>query len=173
MWTYFTFDWAMCCLLRNEVDMFLRLFDGFVAHVSPTNGWVETIDPKTRSGAGDMPHPTAAANYISWLRNALVFENEDKLHLCWGLNPAWLPERGQVSVRQAPTDFGMLRLELKRSATSLALQYDLSPRARQAKPQQVLLHIHPKLADGIQSLQVNGKTRSFSPRQAAVGIDVL
>jgi hypothetical protein len=37
IWTYITADWAMCYLLRNDLPIFYRLFNGYVAHASPTN----------------------------------------------------------------------------------------------------------------------------------------
>ena len=90
LWTYITVDWAMCYLLRDDLEMFFRLFDGYVAHASPTNGWTEEIFLDTRQGTGDMPHGWAAAQFVHLLRNSLVYEDNDVLHLCWGAREDWL-----------------------------------------------------------------------------------
>ena len=84
IWTYLTADWAMCYLLRDDLATFNRLFDGYVAHASPTNAWIEEMFIESRLGTGDMPHGWAAAQYVHLHRNALVFEDKDVLHLCFG-----------------------------------------------------------------------------------------
>ena len=166
IWTYITVDWAMCYLLRGELPMFYRLFNGYVAHASPTNAWIEEIYPDTHVGTGDMPHGWAAGQYVHLLRNSLVFENENALELCWGVQPEWLGEGGKVSIKQAPTGFGKVDFELRRDKMTLAFDYHL---ATTASPEHTRLHIPPGLS-GITSIRVNGKTRSLSLGERVVDL---
>ena len=164
IWTYITADWAMCYLLRDELPMFYRLFNGYVAHASPTNAWIEEIYPDTRVGTGDMPHGWAAGQYIHLLRNSLLFEYEKILELCWGVQPEWLKDGAKVSVKSAPTRFGKVDFEMQRRGAELALDYHFS---RTVNPEHVRLHI-PKGIEGVQSVRINGRSRALRPGEIAI-----
>ena len=166
IWTYITVDWALCYLLRDELPMFYRLFNGYVAHASPTNAWIEEIYPDTHAGTGDMPHGWAAGQYVHLLRNSLVFENEDALELCWGVQPEWLADGGKVSAKKAPTRFGRVDLTLQQDKTTLLLDYHL---AATEKPGKVRLHIPPGL-EGLTSVRINGQSRSLSSEERVVSL---
>jgi hypothetical protein len=171
MWTYMTTDWAMCYMIRNDLPRFRRLFNGYVDHASPTNAWIEEIWIDSHIGTGDMPHGWAAADYVLLLRQALVWEMENKLHLCWGLDADWLSQEQGVAVKNAPTQFGIVSFQLKRSASSsLALSYDLQPHINQAKPEEVVLHIPPKLGTIIKSIEINGKLHPWSAGQTVISV---
>jgi GH15 family glucan-1,4-alpha-glucosidase len=167
LWTYITADWAMCYLLRNDLPMFYRLFNGYAAHASPTNVWIEEIFLESRLGTGDMPHGWAAGQYVLLHRNALVYEDGEKLELCWGVQPDWLKDGAKLSVKQAPTKFGKVQFELQRSEASLILDYKLTSAPGQATAEQVRLHI-PALGGKITSVRVNGKVRSLSPEESVI-----
>lgn len=167
IWTYITADWAMCYLLRNDLPMFYRLFNGYVEHASPTNAWVEEIFLNTHYGTGDMPHGWAAGQYVLLHRNALVYEDGKRLELCWGVQPEWLKDGAKLSVKQAPTIFGKVRFELQRSGSSLILDYSLTPASGQAAAEEVRLHV-PSLGGEITSVRVNGKARSIAPGESVI-----
>ena len=164
---YIGIDWAMCHLLRNDLPMFYRLFNGYVAHASPTHVWAEEIFVDSRLGTGDMPHGWAAAQYVHLLRNCFVLEDGKKLELCWGVQPDWLKDGAKLSVKQAPTKFGKVQFELQRSEASLILDYKLTSAPGQATAEQVRLHI-PPLGGKITSVRVNGKVRSLSPEESVI-----
>jgi hypothetical protein len=167
IWTYITADWAMCYLLRNDLAMFYRLFNGYAAHASPTNAWIEEIFLNTHYGTGDMPHGWAAGQYVLLHRNSLVYEDGKKLELCWGVQPDWLMEGAKLSVQQAPTVFGKIQFELRRSGPTLILDYNLTPAPGQAAAEEVRLHI-PPLQGKISSVRVNGKVRSVTPEESVI-----
>ncbi len=169
IWTYITADWAMCYLLRNDLPMFYRLFNGYVAHASPTNAWVEEIFLNSHYGTGDMPHGWAAGQYVLLHRNSLVYEDGRKLELCWGVQSDWLKEGAKLSVKQAPTEFGKVQFELRRSESTLILDYTLTPVPGQAAAEAVRLHI-PALGGKISAVQVNGKVRSLSPGESVINL---
>ncbi|MGO9272591.1 MAG: hypothetical protein ACLQOO_20550 [Terriglobia bacterium] len=169
IWTYITADWAMCYLLRNDLPMFYRLFNGYAAHASPTNAWIEEIFLNTHFGTGDMPHGWAAGQYVLLHRNALVYEDGKKLELCWGVQPDWLKDGAKLSVKQAPTLFGKVQFELQRSGSSLILDYKLTTASGQAAVDEVRLHI-PPLGGQITSVRVNGNVRSLSAGESVISL---
>jgi hypothetical protein len=164
---YIGIDWAMCHLLRNNLPMFYRLFNGYVAHASPTHAWTEEIYLDSRLGTGDMPHGWAAAQYVHLFRNCFVFEDGKKLELCWGVQPEWVKEGAKLSVKQAPSKFGKVQFELQRSGTTLVLDYNLMPEPGQASAEEVRLHI-PPVKERITSVRINGKGRVLSPSESVI-----
>jgi hypothetical protein len=170
LWTYITVEGAMCHLLRDEVSTFYRLYNGYVSHASPTNGWSEGILLADRKGTGDMPHGWGAAEYITIHRNSLVYENDANLELGWGVQPDWYQDGAVLTVKRAPTKFGTLDMEVERSGPELALNFHLAPVFGQKAPAIVRLHI-PKLKEQISSLRFNGATRVLTPGQAVVPLD--
>lgn len=168
IWTYITVDWAMCYLLRDDLDMFFRLFDGYVAHASATNGWTEEMFLDTRQGTGDMPHGWAAAQYVHLHRNSLVYEDKDVLHLCWGARDAWLSNG--IKVHRAPTKFGIVDFELRKSGETLVLDYRLVRGAHQERPRQVELHL-PSSGLKAASVRINGTVKSLLPDQQVIHVE--
>jgi hypothetical protein len=171
MWTYITTDWAMCYLARSELSKFHEHFDGYVDHASPTNAWIEEIWIDSQIGTGDMPHGWAAADYVLLLRQALVWETGNKLHLCWGIKADWLSVEREVQVAGAPTAFGTLSFSLKRSSTtSLVFHHTLRAHANQARPEGVILHIPPPLAQTLKSIEINQQSHAWSAGQTTISI---
>ena len=165
---YLTADWAMCYLLRGDLPTFYRLFDGYVAHASPTNAWIEEMFLDSRLGTGDMPHGWAAAQYLHLHRNSLVFEDHDVLHICRGAREAWL--NNGVIVKRAPTKFGTIDFECRRNGGTLTLDYKFDRGAHQEVCRQVQLHIHPSAArSGF--VRINGKDRALQPNQDTIQIE--
>jgi hypothetical protein len=168
LWTYITADWAMCYLLRDDLATFSRLFDGYVAHASPTNAWIEEMYIDTRVGTGDMPHGWAAAQFVHLYRNSLVFENQNALHLCWGARPDWF--RNGITVKGAPTKFGAIDFQIKRTGQTLVLDYKLVREAGRETCREVDLHI-PSSAEQTVSVRVNGTVRTLSPDQRVLKLE--
>ncbi len=76
-------------------------------HASPTWTWGETIHPQTfRGGHGDGHHGWAAADVVSFIRNALLFEENDHLVLTPALPDDWVFETATIKVERAATYFG-------------------------------------------------------------------
>ena len=170
MWTYMTADWAMCYLLGNDLSMFYKLFQAYANHASPTNSWPECIYVKSRLGTGDTPHGWAAASYVMLHRNSLVYENGNNLELCWGVAPDWLAIGAHILVKRAPTKFGTIDCDLRRSASVLSVEYRLTPNPNQPKPHEVRFHIPPPLRDEIAAVSVNGTVYTLSAKESVLRI---
>lgn len=76
-----------------------------------TFAWAEQVDPGGGGiTGGDMPHAWAAASFSTLVRELVVSENEGSLELLTGV-PAWWLEAGRtISLKRAPTHFGLLDL---------------------------------------------------------------
>jgi len=141
LWTYITTDWAMCYLLRGEPKKFWRLFNGYVRHASPTNGWTEEISLDSRLGTGDMPHGWGAAGYVLLVRNAVALERKDTLHIASGIQPEWLM-RGPVEVQGLPTEFGKINLSIRHTAKGKPLSVILKIKKFADRPGKVPVVVH-------------------------------
>jgi len=139
-----------------------------VDHSSPTNAWVEGIMVKDRRGTGDMPHGWAAAEYIFLHRNSLIFENDDVLELCWGVQPDWLADGAAISAKNAPTRFGKVDFDLHRNGDQLIAKYRLNSQGF-TRPSTTSLHI-PVLQEPITSVNVNSVVYPLQPGQTVIAI---
>lgn len=84
-----------------------------LANASPTWTWGETIHPQTkRGGHGDGQHGWAAADVVSFVRNALLFEERDHLVLTAALPDEWVFETATIKVERAATTFGQVGFTL-------------------------------------------------------------
>lgn len=84
-----------------------------LANASPTWTWGETIHPQTkRGGHGDGHHGWVAADVVSFVRNALLFEERDHLVLTPALPDEWVFETASVKVERAATLFGQVSFTL-------------------------------------------------------------
>ncbi len=171
MWTYMTVDWAMCYMLRDELPVFYKLFRSYTDHASPTNAWPECIYSDSRLGTGDTPHGWAAASYVLLHRNSLVYENEGKLELCWGVHPEWLGDGAHLSVRRAPTRFGKVDFDLSRSGSELTFEHKLVSNSSQPRPNEIRLHVPLSTRQDIRSVRLNGKVQRSSSEESVFRID--
>ena len=90
-----------------------RTFTGYLNHASPLHAWREE-QPLQHAllgdNWGDMPHNWASAECIRYLRHMLVLEDDQKLRLLDGVQPADLKVREAFSVVNTPTRFGRITL---------------------------------------------------------------
>jgi len=96
-------------VIRGDQQLALEELYAVLLHTSSTHGGFETdvIPWGTRDFHGNLaPHGWFAAAYRTLLRDMLVREAGDTLHLLSVVSPAWLVAGDSVVVRGAPTDFG-------------------------------------------------------------------
>jgi len=77
----------------------------------------------------------------------------------------------RVWVRDAPTKFGTIDFNLRRSASVLTLEHSVQPNLNQLKPSIVRLHIPPPLRNEITRIRVNGRAYTLSPEESVLRID--
>lgn len=110
--TYLALHLAGAQLLQHNPEAWNAL--RFVlANASPTWTWGESIHPQTkRGGHGDGHHGWAAADVISFVRNALLYEQGDHLVLTPALPEEWIFETATIKVERAATEFGQVGFTL-------------------------------------------------------------
>lgn len=131
-------------LIRGEQAQAIREFYAELLHTSSTNGGFEySIRPwGDRDFSGNLsPHGWYAADYRILLRNMLVREQGDTLHLLSAVSPEWIGKGKQIVVKRAPTYLGTVNLRLEMpSDTTATLFLSIDP-GSEHPPARVLLHL--------------------------------
>ena len=129
-------------VIRGDQRLALEELYAVLLHTSSTHaGFEYDVRPwGTRDfGHNLAPHGWFAACYRTLLRDMLVREAGDTLHLLSVLSPAWLGAGDSVVVRNAPTDFGPVAFRLDVTGDSGAT-LTLEPRFARS-PAAVVVHL--------------------------------
>jgi hypothetical protein len=153
---YLTIKNTLTEVIRGDQEQALRELYALLVHTSSTHAGFEfAILPWGDRNFQDnlSPHGWFAAEYRTLLRNMMVREEGDKLHLLSVISPEWIGQGKTISVRQAPTYFGSLGFTLQQpSANEAVLNLDTS---FQRAPQALVVHL-PWFVD-LQSATADGK----------------
>ena len=125
LWNYFASFAAHVCLYNGRGEKAVDYLYAFANHASPTRVWREEQNLQThpqKRAVGDMPHNWASAEFIRLVRNLLVFEQADTLHLLRGLPPQWLVAGKPVIVEKTPTRFGRVSLNVETVGRSVTVK---------------------------------------------------
>jgi hypothetical protein len=79
-------------------------------------------DPRMGSYIGDMPHTWVGSGFINSVRNMVVREMDNKLHLLRGARGNWVTDGDGVVLRNFPTYYGTLHMTAKGDAQSLRVE---------------------------------------------------
>src|ERR1041384_3407419 len=128
-------------VIRGEQQTALEEFYALLVHTSATHaGFEYDIRPwKTRDFGGNLsPHGWFAAKFRSLLRNMLIREEGDQLHLLSVVSPEWMKNRDTIAVRGAPTAFGTVNMVLiaGQNAATLYLTNEFT-----SPPKPLILHL--------------------------------
>jgi hypothetical protein len=96
-------------LMRAGDLRHLELADTLSRLASPTGQWPEAVHPRTEGGCmGDGQHIWAAAEWVIYLRNRLLYEEEKdrQLILGAGIDPGWIKPAATMRIGPAPTLWG-------------------------------------------------------------------
>ncbi len=97
-------------LLRGDQVRAIVDFTELLCHSSATNAFPEGAYYETRTAWGNtIPHIWGASQYMLLLRNMLVREEGNELHLCSAVPGAWYAGGG-VRLEKMPTAFGPVSL---------------------------------------------------------------
>ena len=152
---YLGFKKLMTETIRGDQEEAIRDLYSELLHTSSTQAGFEfDIRPwgDRNFGQNLAPHGWFAAEYRTTLRNMLVREDGDRLHLLSVISPDWIGAGKTIAVRQAPTNFGPLAFRLEQPSAGEAVLH-LDPAFTRA-PRQILLHLpwfmelHAATADG-------------------------
>jgi hypothetical protein len=140
---YLTIKNTLSELIRGEQEQAIREFYAVLVHTSSTNGGFEySIRPwGDRDFSGNLaPHGWFAAEYRNLLRNMIVREEGNKLHLLSAVSPAWIGDGRSLRVERAQTYFGTVGFSLKMSSKMRA-EFSLHTEfVAKHEPQKIVLH---------------------------------
>jgi hypothetical protein len=128
MWVAITLDnIAETHLVRDEGDIASKLLYATLNHGTPLYTWCEERgqEPNTKQTSGDRQHLWTPVSVVRFVRDALVMEDPDTLHLARGIDRSWLGSGKTVAVESAPTHFGAISYDLKFDKASLKLTGDI------------------------------------------------
>ena len=149
MWVAITLDnLAEVLLLRNEGDAAARYLYATLNHATPLLSWCEERgqEPGAKDCTGDRQHlwtPVAVARYI---RDALVMEDGDALHLARGTARQWLDSGKTLGCRGIRSHFGPVSLEMHYDSGMHRVAGAFEVSSNKPAPH-VILHV--RLPDGL------------------------
>ena len=165
LWTYNAPFVAHAYLWAGQPAWARRTFHGFLNHASPLYCWREEQPlrgAKVASYVGDMPHNWASAECVLYLRHMLALEDGAALRLVEGLGATELALRQPYRLKQTPTRFGRVNLELIPEGAGWRLKFERGPGPA---PRSVRL---PATLAGLKFARVKGATS----KAGALGIEV-
>jgi hypothetical protein len=170
--------WA-AITLDNVAEAHLVLGNGDVAiaylystlnHGTPMFTWYEErgLKPQTKKTSGDRQHLWTPVAVVRFLRDSLVMEQSDSLHLGLATARSWLRQGGSVGVREAPTHFGNVTYQIKSDVDGGVIRAEISSPARE-KPTQIVLHLRHPQYKRMRQVRVNGvSTQDFDAKNELV-----
>lgn len=153
---YLTFKNIETEIERGDQKLAVEELYGTLLHTSSTHaGFEYRIEPwgNRDFGYNLSPHGWYAAEYRLAMRNMMVREQGEDLHLFSVISPEWIQKGKNIVVTGAPTDFGPVDLSLE-SVSDTRAQITFHASFRNA-PKQIVLHLpwfmetKAVIADGI------------------------
>jgi hypothetical protein len=145
---YLTIKNTLTEVVREDKEQAVRELYALLLHTSSTHAGFEfAILPWGNRNFEDnlAPHGWFAAEYRTLLRNMMVREEGDKLHLLSVVSPEWMGKGKTIAVSQVPTNFGTVGFKLEQTGESDAVLH-LDAQFTQA-PKAIVLH-RPWFVDG-------------------------
>ncbi len=139
---YLIFKNSLTELVRGEQEQVLREFYAELLHTSSTHaGFEYAIRPwGSRDFEGNLaPHGWFAADYRNLLRNMMVREEGNNLHLLSAVSPEWIGAGKAIRVCRAPSYFGTLSFVLEMPAENSAILH--LQKSFTTAPDKIILHL--------------------------------
>jgi hypothetical protein len=155
MWVAITLDnLAEAHLARGDGDAAARYLYPVLNHGTPFYTWCEERgqEPGTAECSGDRQHLWTPVSVVRFLRDSLVMEEEDGLHLCSGIVREWLGSGEPLGIASAPTYYGCVSFRMQYDAVSGQVTGRVEF-AEDFRAAWAVLHVH--LPDGMRVVSVN------------------
>ncbi len=153
-------------LIIGEQQQVIKDLYAELVHTSSTHaGW--EVGPRpwtTRDFGNDMsPHGWFSADYVALLRDMLVREQGNDLHLLSALSPAWTKPGETIKVSNAPTEFGRIAMDCRFTGSGMQMKLDTNFRHN---PAHIIIHM-PWFVT-VKSATVDGKPVAVHRRSLSV-----
>jgi GH15 family glucan-1,4-alpha-glucosidase len=145
IWNYFGSFYAHAWLWLGDGQKAAKIMYAMANHASLTLVWREEQPVKSlnsREITGDMPHNWASAEFIRMMRNFIVLERGEELHLFEGVPPTWTKPGMKTALKGIYTEFGILDVDLTVSMDGKKAVVNLNLDSTNHKPpSSVVLHL--------------------------------
>jgi len=165
MWVAIALDnLAEVHLVRNEADEAADLLYATLNHATPLYTWCEERgqEPGAKEVTGDRQHLWTPVSVTRFLRDCLVMEEGNALHLGRGTHRAWLGGGKPVGIADAPTHFGRVSYEMQYDAAAGRVSGRVSLARREGdnlvSPEAVTLHV--RLPKGLKIASVDAGSKA-------------
>jgi hypothetical protein len=141
-------------LLRNEGDRAAAYLYATLNHATPLYTWCEErgVEPGSTKTSGDRQHLWTPLAVVRYLRDALVMEQADGLHLAAGVAREWLADGRATGIAAAPTHWGPVTYRIE----SHAARGSISARVASRAGTTVTLHLRHPRNTPVRSVRRNG-----------------
>lgn len=166
-------------MLVNIAEAYLVLGHGDIAaqylysslnHGTPLYTWCEERgqEPHSKKTSGDRQHLWTPVAVVRFVRDALVMEQPDGLHLGLATARSWLAQGQKVGVQSAPTHFGEVSYEIESDVDHGAIRASVTPPGRQQSAN-ILLHLRHPTRARLTRVTVNGvETSAFDAARETI-----
>jgi hypothetical protein len=139
--SYLTENVTETSIIRGEQQDVISDLYGMLLHTDSTHASYEwgIWEYSNRDFGGNFsPHAWGHMKYVAALRNMLVREEGDDLHLLSVVSPQWVGEGKRITVTGAPTDFGFVDyvLDTRQDGAHLTISTQL-----RSQPKQIVVHV--------------------------------
>ncbi len=146
-------------LLRNEGDEAAALLYATLNHATPLVTWCEerAPEPGAKECTGDRQHLWTPVAVVRAVRDSLVMEDGNDLHLGRGIPRHWFATKKPVGIQNASTHFGDVSYEMVYDPATQHLQGKVSlPKETPAnRTPAIAIILHARLPKGVRLLTVN------------------
>lgn len=153
----------------------MRYLYATLNHGTPLYTWCEERgqEPGAKDCSGDRQHlwtPVAVARFI---RDALVMEDGETLHLARGTARHWLEQGKTIAMTTAPTHFGVVSFDIVSDVNNRQIKARVTMPSRESA-KDVCLHLRHPASAPIKSVTVNGNSwKNFNKDKETVTLKDL
>ncbi len=160
----YTYGYWMDCLARDEVRRVLLGFYGSLAYgmSRETYSAVEVTFLKEGKNFMTLPHLYSNTQQLFLLRNILVREVGNELHLGQAIPQAWLDTNKEVRVERAPTSFGTVSFAIRSQVDQGRISIRIDPPTRRPAASIRVRLRHPQNAPIRSVITKEEKAATFS-----------
>lgn len=141
-------------LLLGDKEKAIKMLYLFMKDMRPQewHHWAEVVYPdyEAPSYIGDMPHCWVGAEFLNVVRNLFVYEEDDQLILCAGIDEDWIKD--EVYVKNFPTYYGDINYIIRKTNDEIVINFTGT-----AKPKNGFVVKLPVDKEKIKSVLINNK----------------
>jgi hypothetical protein len=134
----------------GQVELAQDVMYAVANHAAPTHVWIEEQLPGSgpRRATGDVPHSSAASEWINMVRYFLAIEDGERLDLLKAVPPEWIFPGASIEVDNIPTEFGDLTMALRVSDDGSSATIRVAPIETEVSPGGPVVHLGALKAQG-------------------------